>query len=285
LEERICLLGIWVNIWRGGHGSPLFVLTGLDGTFSIYRDLLEAFSKQGFDVYGIEFPGSGKSDVPPKDWSFYDFAYVVDAAIRHYGIPPKVVVVGHSWGSATALQFAGHFPDRLENLVIADAPVMFGGKLPIIHKGKVPLWLFMAGFWVAPGVIWAFKWTLISFKPVAKIVPFYRIWRVLHYSKVSFGVDWLRRLYVFFTQSDGVMRRVCRAWIEIDTAEDASLVSARTLLIWGERDWVTPPSNAKVLSDNLNKSTFTVIPGGTHHPSGEGADVFAGVVGKWARET
>ena len=134
MEEKISVMGIHVNIWRGGpsprgslakrdeggQGEPLFVITGWNGTFRENRDMLVVLSSN-FDVYGIELPGTGQSDAPPKHWSFHDFIPLIDAVFAYYRVE-KGMVLGHSLGWVSALKLARYFPQRVSHLIISNGP-------------------------------------------------------------------------------------------------------------------------------------------------------------------
>ena len=180
MEERIKVFDVWVNIWRGGEGPPLFILPGWNGTFRIYQDLLNEFVKKEFSVYAIEFPGSGKSDAPPREWRFFDFVRLIDAVYGYYGIKQDAYVLGHSWGSVIALQFARCFPYRVRKLTLVSLPVLMKGK---IHIGKVninvkmPPWIFDTGFWLFAILLKPSSWVVKLFELLARALPLYKMWR------------------------------------------------------------------------------------------------------------
>jgi pimeloyl-ACP methyl ester carboxylesterase len=287
MEERIRVFDVWVNIWREGEGPPLFILPGWNGTFPIYQDLLNEFVKRGFSVYAIEFPGSGKSDAPPREWRFPEFVCLIDAVYGHYAIKQDAYVLGHSWGSVTALQFARYFPYRVKKLVLVSSPVLKKGKF---HIGKIninvrmPSWMFDTGFWLFAILLKPSFWIIKSFSLLAKVLPLYRVWHRLHYSKVQFAMDWLDWQYLFLTNNKGIMRKVLRAVIEIDTGEDARSVECQTFLIWGEKDILTPQRNKEVFCKNMKDAKIFVFPQGSHHYAGQWAEKLAHIVDEWLKK-
>lgn len=243
MEELIEVMGIKVNVWRGGRGEPFFLLTGFNGDFEIYSDFLGALAKRGFDVYGIEFPGSGKSEFPSAGWEFDHCVRLVEEIFVHYQIS-QALVLGHSWGAVTALRFVRFFPHRVKFLILMSSPILFKNKWPLIKKGKVPLWFFQAVFFLALAVL------TIPARWFLKI----HIVRLRHICSVMRRVD-LVRLHV--TNKGGVMRRIySSAFATISTAEDAKKVKVPTLLLWGSKDFLTPPRNSRIFTKYLLRQEY-----------------------------
>lgn len=263
MEERIPALGIYVNIWRGGAGEPLFVLTGWNGSFPENKDMLVALSSY-FDVYGIELPGIGQSDAPPQDWSFDDFIPLINAVFAHYGIE-KGMVLGHSFGCVAALKFARYFPQRVHYLILSNSPI-----------------LSPKNFWGARRVIYFcfLVFTVLVAWPcwlISKAMPF----------RGGIFVSFIRRYgrqYPYLTRSSGIMRKILRVAIEDDTVQDARNVEAPTYIVWSERGWITPLRNAKALRENLRNHDFVVIPGAPHDFRGVWAQKFSEIVRDWVAQ-
>ena len=262
MEERIVVKGIHVNIWRGGVGEPLFVLTGWNGIFYANRDMLAALSCY-FDVYGIELPGTGQSDAPLRRWSFGDFPALIDSIFHHYGIE-QGAVLGHSFGWVTALKFARYFPKRVRYLIVSNGPILSRRK-----------------FWGA-GTMYAFGFlfftALIAFPcwVLTKIVPF----------RSGTIAGFVRRMgaqYPYLTRSKGVMRKILRiAIMDDDTLEDARNVKVPALIVGSEKGGITPLSNSLDLHKALQGSDLIVLPQAPHDFTGIWATKFAEVVAEWA---
>jgi len=260
LEERILAKGICINIWRGGSGEPLFVITGWNGSFPENEDMLVALSSS-FDVYGIELPGTGQSDAPPKDWSFNDFIPLVGAIFDHYGVE-RGIVLGHSFGWVTALKFARYFPRHVSYLIISNGPILSPKK-----------------FWGA-GVIFSLGFL---FCIVLIALPCWLLSKIVPFKKCIPGlVERFGRQYPYLTRSRGVMRKILRIVIEDDTLEDAKNVNVPALIIGsGKGGFFVPLSNCFTLHKALKGSNLVVIPGAPHDFTGVWAQKFSEIVGDW----
>lgn len=78
-----------------------------------------------------------------------------------------------------------------------------------------------------------------------------------------------RRLYSFAGSDDylnsGVMRETFLRVIKQDVSEQASSITASTLLLYGENDTTTPPALGRRLAELIPSSKLIVIPEAGHH--------------------
>lgn len=65
--------------------------------------------------------GTGTSDVPPTTQTFADQAADLGALLDHAGEPGPYVLLGHSFGGATAVTFAAEHPNDVRGLLLLDA--------------------------------------------------------------------------------------------------------------------------------------------------------------------
>lgn len=258
----ISAMGVNVNIWRGGQGEPLFVLTGWNGTFAANEEMLHSLAGENFSVYGIELPGTGKSDSPCKNWVFADYVPLIDAILTHYGLL-QGIVLGHSFGCVAALKFARYFPHRIKRLVLCNSPCLSPKKF--LGIGIIfPLVFFLVTMLVAFPC-----WMISRAMPCSGGMIFGLIRR--------FGMQ-----YPYLTRCGGVMRKVLRIVIDDNTLEDARNVKVPALIVGSERGGITPLSNSISLHGALTGSDFAVIPGAPHDFRGIWAERFSKIVRDWA---
>lgn len=101
-----------------GQGKPLLILHGFLGMLDNWKTLGSQYAEAGFEVHLIDQRNHGQSF-----WS-EDFNYDVLADdllryIDHHDLQ-KGMVLGHSMGGKTAMQFACDHPERTEKLLVAD---------------------------------------------------------------------------------------------------------------------------------------------------------------------
>ena len=107
-----------------GSGQPLLILHGFLGMSDNWKTLGSQYAQHGFEVHLIDQRNHGKSF-----WST-DFDYQILADdLNDYLTETAVenaLVLGHSMGGKTAMQFAHTYPEKTRKLVVADiAPKLY----------------------------------------------------------------------------------------------------------------------------------------------------------------
>ncbi|MEM6344911.1 MAG: alpha/beta fold hydrolase [Bacteroidota bacterium] len=106
-----------LNFKSFGNGPALIILHGLFGSLDNWvshaRQLADSYS-----VYLLDQRNHGKS--PHDDqWDYETMADDLEAFMDQQGIY-QAHLLGHSMGGKTVMQFAMHFPERIEKLIVAD---------------------------------------------------------------------------------------------------------------------------------------------------------------------
>jgi len=101
-----------------GEGKPLLILHGFLGMSDNWKTLGTRYAKIGFQVHLIDQRNHGKSF--HTDAFNYDLlALDIKNYISHHQLE-NVLLLGHSMGGKTAMQFACSYPTLLEKLLVAD---------------------------------------------------------------------------------------------------------------------------------------------------------------------
>lgn len=101
-----------------GEGKPLLILHGFLGMSDNWKTLGSQYADEGFEVHIIDQRNHGQS-FRSEDFS-YDFLV---ADLKQYISQKelaKAIVMGHSMGGKTAMQFACAYPELTEKLIVAD---------------------------------------------------------------------------------------------------------------------------------------------------------------------
>ncbi len=112
---------------QGRRDGPAVVM--LHGYTDSHRsfDLLRPHLPEGWRVIAVTARGHGQSDKPDGACEVVDMAADVKALLDALGIE-RAVIVGHSMGAGTALQFAAEYPERVSGLVLIGAFAGFQDK-------------------------------------------------------------------------------------------------------------------------------------------------------------
>ena len=122
-EQYVQVSGLRMHCMTAGKGPLVLFLHGFPEFWYEWKNQLAEFSKDHL-VVAPDMRGYNLSDKPNSEEQ-YRMSYLVDDVLSladHYSHGKKFVLVAHDWGGAVAWAFAIAHPERLEKLVIVNAP-------------------------------------------------------------------------------------------------------------------------------------------------------------------
>src|SRR5690625_6274090 len=101
-----------------GEGKPFIILHGFLGMSDNWRTLGRRFAEEGFEVHLVDQRNHGRSfhsdefsyDLMVEDLKYYLYENGFD----------EIVLLGHSMGVKSAMNFAVKYPCSVKNLIVAD---------------------------------------------------------------------------------------------------------------------------------------------------------------------
>lgn len=197
---------------QGEREGPALVL--LHGYTDSHRsfDLLRPHLPETWRVIALTARGHGRSDKPERGYAMVDFAADTAAFIDALGVR-RAILVGHSMGSAIALQTAAMFPERVAGLALIGG---FAGYKDNAAVDELVGAVAAFGDRVDPDFALAFQESTLA-APIAQ-----------------------RDLEVFVSESlrcpPHVWRQALQGQIEADIIAAAKACRAPALLLRGEED-------------------------------------------------
>lgn len=122
-----------LNNKKVGEGEPFIILHGLLGTLDNWMSMAKAIGEQ-YTVYMIDQRNHGLS---PKsdDFNYEVMAEDLNDFIEQHQIE-NPVILGHSMGGKTAMNFAARYPNKFKKLIVVDiAPKSYPVHHHTILKG------------------------------------------------------------------------------------------------------------------------------------------------------
>jgi pimeloyl-ACP methyl ester carboxylesterase len=115
--------GLRLHCVEAGTGPLVVLLHGFPEFWYAWRHQLPALASAGYRVVAPDLPGYNTSDKPPRvrDYRPQVLAREVADLIVALGAG-SATVAGHDWGGALAWLLAMHHPERVQRLVILNAP-------------------------------------------------------------------------------------------------------------------------------------------------------------------
>lgn len=111
--------GLRLHYVERGDGQVVVLLHGMGALVQDFggAGLIDRLAER-YRAIAFDRPGYGYSDRPRGTiWTPEAQAGLIAAALTRLGIE-RAIIVGHSWGTLTALAFALDFPDRVDRLVL-----------------------------------------------------------------------------------------------------------------------------------------------------------------------
>jgi 3-oxoadipate enol-lactonase len=197
----------------------LLFLNSLGTTMDIWRAQVPVLAGE-FRVIRVDTRGHGRSSSPAGEYTIDDLGGDVLRVLDEAGVA-QAHVCGVSLGGMTAMWLAAHAPERVLTLVPVSTGLKIGAsetweqrRRDVLSGGLEPLADGSMGRWLTDG------------------------FRRDHPQVV----DWCRAMLTSCNPQG--YARCCSVLRDADLHDTASRISAPTLVVAGESDPVTPPSNA-----------------------------------------
>jgi len=256
-----------------GHGRPCLVMHGgLGFDHSHLRPWVDRLGDALRLIY-YDHRGNGRAGRPPLETLTYkQFAADADALRAHLGVD-QVVVMGFSAGGAIALHYALAFPQHLSHLILVGAHAAWDYEAEIAanvaRRNPSPEARAVFGA-PAPATDAEFAQMVEAIMPLY----FHRHDPMLS-RRILEDVIWSAFAY--------------RAYSHILERHDVSArlgeISAPTLVVVGQDDFITPPTQAERLARGIPRAELVVFEESGHMPYVEEPEAFAGAVRDWLART
>lgn len=106
-----------LNYKTFGEGQPMVILHGFLGSLDNWLTLGKRFAER-YQVYLVDQRNHGKS-FHSNEWSYDDMVKDLDHLINELSLNDPILL-GHSMGGKTVMQYAAFHPDSIEKLIVAD---------------------------------------------------------------------------------------------------------------------------------------------------------------------
>lgn len=252
----------------GPDDGPLAVLLhGFPECWYSWRRQMPALAEAGFRVVAPDQRGYNLSDKPSDVHAYRLDALTADvAAILDWAGRERAVIVGHDWGGAVAWRFAMDYPNRVERLVVMNAPhpVAFARELRHWSQRRRSWYMFYFRIPWLPEALFALS--------PSRTARFF--FRRVAVRKAAFSDDDLRVFAAAMAQP-GALRSMIhwyRAAFRYPPAQRVRPIEAPTLLIWAVDDVALGVELTRGLEKWVPNLTIHYIPDCGHWVQNEAAE-------------
>jgi pimeloyl-ACP methyl ester carboxylesterase len=215
------------------HETPVVLLHGWGVDSALMTPIAERMRSLGYRCYVPDFPGFGKSALPPAAWRVSDYAAWTLALLDALHIE-QAHLFAHSFGARVALMLGAEHPTRLDKIALTGAAGVpskpsAGGSLRLRAYKAVRSGLHTVGaHGLANGLA---------------------TWYSARYGSADYQA------------AIGVMRPTFLNVVNEDLRPFAARVSRPTLLFWGEQDEATPLWQGRELEALIPDAGLIPYPG------------------------
>ena len=246
---------VFIEQWGDPGNPPVILVHGLgDSGTRAWQYLAPELAKTHF-VLTFDLPGFGRSQKGNHLYSPHNYTRFLDWVVDTY-VDSPFVLIGHSMGGAIALNYAATRTRNVSELVLIDAA-------GILHRASYSSHLLDTlnpGWWwdVLPATNSEKMRALLGFD-LADLEKYPIPLELVLYTPLTRDM--------FLGGEPTIIAAL--ALVQHDFSGLLQRVSAPTLVIWGERDPVTPLRTGKLLATRLPDARLVVIRSAGHVPMTE----------------
>ena len=235
--------GIRLEYTDEGAGTPIVLLHAFPLNRTMWEPQITPFSA-GLRTIAIDLRGHGGSGHGPTPYTLEELATDIKSLLDHLNIQ-EAIFVGLSMGGYILMAFYRLYPDRVKALVLADTraqadtPDGRAGRLGMIRTAETQGTNAIADI-MMPRLLSAH-----TMKTDPELVR--KVRRMILHNPVETIVADLRAM--------------------AERPDSVSLlinIARPTLLLVGELDQATPPSDARLMAERIPNAQLAILPGAAH---------------------
>lgn len=227
-----------ITIYYEKYGSSkktILILPGWGNTSQTFHNII-SFFKTNYTIYIIDYPAFGKSPLPNRDLTIYDYATLIQKFLIKENIQ-NPIVIAHSFGGRITTVLTGLNKVEIDKLILIDIASI---------KPKKTLKRFLK------------EKTYKCLKKVIRLLPPLKQ-EVIH-----------QKLLKYFASTDynslpPTMYRTFKNIVNEDLTKYLKNIDTEALIIWGEKDLDTPIKDAKKINKLIKNSTLITLKNATHY--------------------
>lgn len=257
--QRLKLSDIEFKYKVHGSGPVLICIHGFPLSHELWTPLAELIGDR-VRLVMPDLRGLGGSSASPTA-SMQTYADDLAALLDHLGIKEPVTVIGLSMGGYIALEFMRRHGDRANGLILADTRAENDAPAKAAERAQA------AQRCLKEGVDFLVEAMLPNLFADDASQELKNQWR-----------DIMSR-----SNPMGVAAALVAMGERPDSVPSLGSIRVPTLVIVGEKDAITPPDAARVMSDGIDGATLEILPGVGHMSAVEAPSDFARLVGAFIR--
>jgi len=246
------------------NGIPVVLFHGTAAWSELWRRTIDALAAAGYRVIALDLPPFGFSD-RPGNYTRQDQAMRVNELLTQIRSAPAIIV-GHSFGAGAAIELVMRYPERARALVLVDGALGLTAPPSDTPSLLQPKWVreILVSLTITNPLATKTLLEMLIEKKQRALPEYIEILQRPTKQRNSTAdiADWL---YYFL----GADRNAASA-----DRNAYARVKLPVAMLWGDKDTITPMTQARDLQTLLPQATLTLLPGLGHIPQIEDPDLF-----------
>jgi pimeloyl-ACP methyl ester carboxylesterase len=246
------------------NGIPVVLFHGTAAWSELWRRTIDALAVAGFRVIALDLPPFGFSD-RPGNYTRQDQAMRVNDVLTQIRSAPAIIV-GHSFGAGAATELVMRYPERARALVLVDGALGLTAPPSDTPSLLQPKWVreILVSLTITNPLATKTLLEMLIEKKQRALPEYVEILQrpMKQRNSTADIADWL---YYFL----GADRNAASA-----DRNAYARVKLPVAMLWGDKDMITPMTQAHDLQTLLPQATLTPLPGLGHIPQIEDPDLF-----------
>jgi pimeloyl-ACP methyl ester carboxylesterase len=240
--EKVFINGVNICYVSIGEGFPLIGLTGKDSNMDWWHPTIKAALSKRNRFIMLDHRGTGRSDAPTEAYGISDMAKDVVGLMDALDID-KAHILGQSMGGMIAQELAIEFPSRVAKLALCSTTCGVKRVLPSLRMLK---WLMRKN---------------ADFSPQDTLNMLYSKAYIQENPAMIASLVERMQIAPSTPRSMEIHKHASKSF---DSYHRLGQISAPTLIIHGEDDWVFSPKHAKILNRGIPGSKLILFPHAGH---------------------
>ncbi|MFM9281231.1 alpha/beta fold hydrolase [Paenibacillus jiagnxiensis] len=242
--NKVFVNGVNICYESVGEGVPLIGILGKDSNMNWWNPAMREGLSESNRFIMLDNRGTGGSDAPEEAYSISDMAKDVVGLMDALDID-KGHILGISMGGMIGQEIAIEFPNRVEKLVLCSTTCGVTRALPSLRMLN---WMSRSrkspGFSPQDTLQMLFSHTYIQENP----------------DRIR---EFIKRMQIDIPNPRSVEIHQ-QAVKKFDSYDRLGRITAPTLILHGEEDWVFRPRHAKILNQRIAGSKLIMVPNAAH---------------------
>ena len=219
----------------GKSNNTILILPGWGNTRETFHHVINHF-KEDYSIYILDYPAMGKSPIPQKTLTIYDYAELIINFMKHNNIK-NPIIIAHSFGGRITALLTAYYKIQTKKLILIDIAGI---------KPKKTLQKFIK------------EKTYKILRHLTKLLP------KKHQEKAR-----LKLLKVFASTDYNTlplqMKETFKNIVNEDLTKYFYDIESESLIIWGELDEDTPIKDAYKIKKAIKNSALIILKKASHY--------------------